>query len=75
MNGGTFILSGQAQWYMEPEFDTQVEALPAVNVNSTDSVRVKLSGTGIINMIEDSSMFIPANAYFGVETFPTLFIG
>lgn len=71
MNGGLLVFSGQAQWFIEPEFDTQVAALPAVNVNSTDSVRVKLSGTGVINMIEDSSMFIPANAFFGIETYPT----
>lgn len=71
LGGGQFILSGEAQWYMEPLTDTQAENLPAVNVNSTDNVRVKLSGNGLINMIEFSSMFIPANAYFGVETYLT----
>ncbi len=71
LNGGIMRFSGQAEWFLEPEFDTQVMALPAVNVNSTDNVRVKLSGTGIIEMIEDSSMFIGQNAFFGVETFPT----
>lgn len=69
LGGGTFILSGQSQWFLEPEFDTQVQALPGVNVNSTDDIRVKLSGTGTINMIEGSSMFIPVNAFFGVETY------
>ena len=71
LNGGILRFSGQAEWFLEPEFDTQVQNLPAVNVNSTDSVRVKLSGSGVIEMIEDASMFIGQNAFFGVETFPT----
>lgn len=69
MNGGTFIFSDQAQWYLEP--DARGLTSTPLTVNSTDSIRVKLSGTGIINMIENSSMLIPADAYFGVETYVT----
>src|SRR5581483_11854294 len=56
---------------LEPLTDNQVLALPTANTSSTDSVRVRLSGTGIINMTEFSSMFIGNNAFFGIETFPT----
>ncbi len=71
MGGGTLRFSGNAQWIIDPITDNQVDALPGVDVNSTDDVRVKLSGQGIIQMTEFSSMFVETNAFFGVETFLT----
>jgi len=69
MNGGILKFSGSAIWCLEQVADFNVPT--PVNVNSTDNVRVKLSGTGGINMIENSTMFVGIGSYFGVETYPT----
>jgi hypothetical protein len=69
MNGGTLIFSGASQFFLEALFDTQVPV--GTTINSTDNVRVRLSGSGLIIMTDESEMIVPENAFFGVETFPT----
>ena len=69
LGGGTLRFAGQAQWFIEPAFNSQIPV--GVDVTSYDDLRAKLSGNGLINMTQDSSFFVGNGAFFGVETYLT----
>jgi hypothetical protein len=69
LNGGTLRFSGQSIWFTEPDLNTHRPV--GTTVNSTDDIRVRLSGTGAIEMIQDASMLVNMDSYFGIETFLT----
>lgn len=68
LGGGQLKFSGNAQLFIEPNFQPAIPV--GVDVNSYDDLRVKLSGQGEILMINDSSMFVGLGSFFGIETYP-----
>jgi hypothetical protein len=68
MNGGVLSFSDNAQWVLEPTSDLAL--LTGVTTSDLDPIRVRLSGTGFVNMHDNSSMFIPLNGFFGIEAYP-----
>lgn len=67
LGGGILQFSDQAEFYIEPT----VAPVVGTTINSTDSVRVVMSGSGTVLMTQGSSMLVGTGAYFGVETYPT----
>lgn len=67
MNGGILQFVDEAKFNFDLVLNE--DRLPATNTASTDNVRVRMSGSGEVIFSDDSSMFIPRSAYFGIETF------
>lgn len=66
MNGGTLKITENAKVVFEPFFDAGAPA--GTDLSSTDDFRVKISGSGKIQLSENSQMDIPRGAYVGIES-------
>lgn len=67
LGGGILRFSDQAQLYVQPV----VAPVVGTTVNSTDDVRVVMSGFGTVQFTQAASMLVGVGAYFGIETYPT----
>jgi hypothetical protein len=65
MNGGAFVVRGDAQIYCEP--DVVLNRAAGTDVTSTDLLRVKWIGIGYVTIKENGSMLIPRGAFVGIE--------
>lgn len=66
MNGGTLKITENAKVIFEPFFDAGAPA--GTSLASTDDFRVKISGSGKIQLSENSQMDIQRSAYVGIES-------
>jgi hypothetical protein len=66
LNGGTLKITENARVIFEPFFDAGAPA--GTDLSSTDDFRVKISGSGRIQLSENSQMDIPRSAYVGIES-------
>jgi len=67
LGGGILLFSDQAQFYLDPV----IKPVVGTTINSSDDVRVRMSGLGTVRLSQGSSMLVGIGSYFGVETYPT----
>lgn len=72
--GARMVLGGGNLQLIEDatiRLESYLPVVTGVTINSTDVYRVKWSGTGNINLFENSTLSIPSNALLGIESGPS----